>query len=92
MISYSITVAFCWDGITGEGVVDPGEICHGNRVNEDDEIKILIKKVHPADDHWNLEHGQSSQHLITFRKAQFISTCNWHNYKVMTAIFEESHE
>ena len=49
MISYSITVAFCWDGITGEGVVDPGELCHGDRVNEDDEIKILIKKVHPAD-------------------------------------------
>ena len=52
VISYSIIVTFCWGIISGEGVVDPSDVCHGDPVHSD-EIRLLLTKLNPEADSYH---------------------------------------
>ena len=39
---------FVWDGISGEGVVCHGSMCHNNQL-EEDEVRFEVKNIDPID-------------------------------------------
>ena len=44
VISYSVIVTFNWRNLKGAGVIDPNEICHGEKVSNLD-IRVMITEL-----------------------------------------------